>query len=763
MLARLDWRKQLPLVLYALILLLFPVTLVETYFALQRTPMPELFIVSDHVHRVFSGSGAEAAGVQVDDVIRSINGQPIHPDNLSQQISSLLPGQMLHLVIERKGQRLQIDVPLVSVGQVMEKRFLFFSIAALIFWIASAVFFWKRFQRNEMRLLFLLGQAISLGLLYPYVDVIAWIGSTTWAVGISALGGMFSALFLFHFHVTFPVTLGNPRQHRLLLISVYSLGITLLAGWLVHHYLTFLPHSFSLGVALYITLVVIAGIIVELYVYIRRASPDGRRRLRLLLVGELIAGVPPALLYVGPSVVLGYAFIPEWLLVICLMVAPMGYFIATVRDNLFGIDQVLNHSVVYVLLSMLIIIFFVVPISLIFWLTGSWPGNIFIVAALLLVALALFERTRSTLQQFVDRIFYSGWYDYPGVVDKVSDSLVRSLEWDQLADILARQIPDLMQLRGAQFQVEERSTPTLDPSIQPQLHFPLMFENKTLGLWTVGPRRDEEAFSRDDLRILHVLCHQAAIATSNMLLVKGVHDQLAEIRANRELLAQVDRQLLASREEERASLARDLHDGPVQSLIALNFQLGMIQPGSDAGSVQGIREEVKNVIFDLRSMCAELRPPMLDTMGLGAALRDLALDWSSKNSIPTNIVLPPDANLLSLPEEVAVNLYRVAQEALSNVARHAEAHQVNLCLEWDQRAALLSMVIEDNGKGFVYNPADPMVGEGHLGLINMRERVGLFGGQWRIETAPGMGTRISATWRIPHPELAGESAVDIAK
>lgn len=746
---RLEWRKRFPMVLYGLVLLLFPATLVETYLVQQRTPMPELFLVGNRVYQVLQGSGAETAGIRPGDIISSINGQPMNLEYVSRHLQGLHAGQRLNLEIERNGERLQVSVPLVTVEKVVEKRFRFIAITACMFWIASALFVWRRFQRREMRLLFLLSQAISLGLLHPYIDVIAWSNPTTWSVGMSTFGGVMSAVFLFHFHITFPVVLGSQRQRRYLLAGIYSLGIALLAGWLVHHYTFYLPHAISLLVALYIALVIIAGIILELYVYFRRASPDARRRLRLILAGELTAGVPPALLYLGPSAVLGYPFIPELLVMICVLVAPLAYFIATVRDNLFGIDRILNHSVVYTALSLFVIIFFVAPISLIFWLTGSWPGSIFMVAALLLAAFTFFDRIKSSLQRVVDQIFYSGWYDYPGVVDKVSDALSRSLEWEKLAGILTRQVPDLMQLRGAQLQVKEQATPDLDPSLQPQIQFPLISDDETLGRWIVGPRRDDEDFSNDDRRILHTLCHQASIAVRNMLLVKGVKDQLAEIRANRELLAHVDRRLLTSREEERARLARDLHDGPVQSLIALNYRLGMIRPSSDTNVVESIREDVKNVILDLRTTCNELRPPMLDTIGLGAALRDLADDWSAQNGIPINIHLPPDDSLRPLPDDVAVNLYRVAQEALSNIARHAEASQVYLRLEWDHPPCLLSMIVQDNGKGFIYDPGHLINPEDHLGLINMQERIGLFGGKWNLETAPGQGTRIIATWHIP--------------
>ena len=86
-----------------------------------------------------------------------------------------------------------------------------------------------------------------------------------------------------------------------------------------------------------------------------------------------------------------------------------------------------------------------------------------------------------------------------------------------------------------------------------------------------------------------------------------------------------------------------------------------------------IRGEVQTLLIDLRQVCAELRPPMLDTLGLGATLRALAGDWSDQTGVVVQLDLPADAALRSLPGDVAVNVYRVVQEALSNVARHAHA------------------------------------------------------------------------------------------
>jgi signal transduction histidine kinase len=733
--------------LYALVLLVFPIALVQTYLAQQTAPMPGLQLLTRDpsvIYQVIPGSGAEEAGVRDGDLIRRMNGRPFNPEHLSRQIRGMQVGQLLPLELERGGQRFQVKVPLVPVYQITHRRFLLFVVIAFLFWLSSALFVWRRFQRIEMRLLFLLAQAISLGLLIPYVDIINWFSTSSWVVGMEVLGGVLSALLLFHFHITFPVVLGSPRQRKFMLGSLYGMGITLVAGWIIHNYTLYLPHVLGLVVAVYTALVMVAAITVQVYVYLRRATADGRRRLRVIMLGELIAGGPPALLYLGPSAVLGYPLIPEWLMAACLLVAPLAYLVATLRHNLFDIDRVLNRSIVYAILSLVIIVFFVAPISLIYWLIGDWPGHLVIVTILLLLAAAVFERTRTSVQHLVDRLFYGGWYDYPGVVEKISEALARSLEWQQLVDILTIQAPFLMHLRGASLKLGTLATPEIARDLQPQMDFPLVFEDTPPGQWIVGPRRDGEDFSSGDRRILRTLARQAAITASNVLLVRQIRIQMEEIRANREILSHMDHRLLSTREEERARLARDLHDGPVQALIGLNMHLGLALP---VNTGQELREEIKNVIYDLRTTCAELRPPMLDTLGLGAALRALAADWSTQTGIPAKVDQPVEFDPACLPETVSVNLYRIAQEALSNIVRHAGASYVQLCLDWDPSTNQLCMTIHDDGQGFTFDPSHSLAIEGHLGLVNMQERAALIGGQWQIQSTPGQGTTVSVMWK----------------
>ncbi len=358
----------------------------------------------------------------------------------------------------------------------------------------------------------------------------------------------------------------------------------------------------------------------------------------------------------------------------------------------------------------------------------------------------------------MDRLFYAGWYDYPGVVEQASARLARSREWADLSGILTREVPVQMHLRGARLAIGGRSVSTLDPDVQPAFEMMLDCGGQACGAWTIGPRRDGRSLNLEDRRILQTLAREAEISLSNVLLLETLRGQLDELRAGRETLVQLQHQLMRSREEERGRLARDLHDGPIQALVGMNMQLGMLMPSSDPAEVgspvneglQGVRAEVRDLLGELREVCTELRPPMLDTLGLGAALRALAEDWSVQNGVAVKLDLPLDAALRSLPEEVAVNLYRVVQEALSNVAHHAQAQRVDLCLTWDASSGRLDLAVQDDGCGFTPAAIEELAGQGHFGLAGIRERAALIGGEWRLDTVPGQGTTVCVTWQKNH-------------
>jgi signal transduction histidine kinase len=242
---------------------------------------------------------------------------------------------------------------------------------------------------------------------------------------------------------------------------------------------------------------------------------------------------------------------------------------------LFDIDRILNRTLVYAILSLVILLLYLGPFLLLWRFSpNDWLAQLFMIVGLTLLIGWSFDWTRARIQRGVDRFFYGGWYDYPGVVETISDALARCIERAQLNDVLTRRVPELMQLREGQ--LVNWSTHQLVNPRDAELEFPLAFQGEPRALWRVHAHRNGEDFTDADRRILATIAHQAETALANVLLVETLRAQLDEIRASRETLAQAQHQLLRSREEERARLARELHDGPLQDLVGLNMQLGLL-------------------------------------------------------------------------------------------------------------------------------------------------------------------------------------------
>ena len=729
---------------FALLALVIPALVGYVIIFQWRFPTLD-FALTGHntsvVYQVVPGGQAEAAGLRVGDVILTANGIPFgdwHGPRL---------GQTYTMEIERDGRRLTFAVPAVSVGQINRLPLLSAVVVIFAFWGTSTLLLLRRFHQGEMRLLFLLAQTIAIALLTPLAHPRPWSVVPRGLLFLSTACFSLSAPLLLHYHLTFPVPLGAPRQRRWGLGLLYGLTLVTMAGGLS---LTDLGARCCI---LYTSLVITAAVVVLIYVYVRRASPDGRRRLRLVVFGNILSTAPPIAFYLLPGLIGASRRMPEWLLGPFVVIAPLSYLYATARHNLFGIDRLLNRTLVYALLSLGIFGLYLGPLLLIYHLL---PDNLLlqttVVAGLTLLVGISFDWARTQAQRLADRLFYGGWHDYPGVVEAVSDALARSLEREQLTDVLTLQVPALMRLRGGELWIGEQDAAFPRRVRLPQLQFPLAFQGRVRGLWAVGPPRNEDDFTSTDRRILKTLAHQAQVALGNVLLVEMLRRQLDEIRA-------AQHQLLRSREEERSRLARDLHDGPLQALVSLNLQLGLLliplevehsppvvrQGSPQVEALETMRAEVRELLTELRQVCTELRPPMLDTLGLGAALHALTDDWSAQHGVAVHLHLPPSATLRPLPGEVAVNLYRAAQEALTNVARHAAAQKVILQLAWED--SRLTLTLQDDGRGFVVPPAfDSLAAQGHFGLVGMQERVALIGGTWAVESAPGQGTTVRVVW-----------------
>ncbi len=209
--------------------------------------------------------------------------------------------------------------------------------------------------------------------------------------------------------------------------------------------------------------------------------------------------------------------------------------------------------------------------------------------------------------------------------------------------------------------------------------------------------------------------------------------------------------VLRGQEEERQRIAKEIHDEPIQSLIHLCRQL---DAAMEDGASDRLREQLADlralatgITEDLRRLSKGLRPPSLDDLGLPAAVRRIASDLGRRQGIEVELRVEGDRARARLGRDLELGLFRIAQEALNNVDKHAEASHVSVRLSFTNREARLEVV--DDGRGF--NPAGDWTRSGSLGLLGMQERATLLGGHLAVVTAPGRGTRIVATL----PVMAG--------
>ena len=240
--------------------------------------------------------------------------------------------------------------------------------------------------------------------------------------------------------------------------------------------------------------------------------------------------------------------------------------------------------------------------------------------------------------------------------------------------------------------------------------------------------------------------------------IRALTEQLEErVRERTFEVRSLFERLVTAQEEERRRIARDIHDQVGQQMTALRMHLEALRSQAAAKSTlaeqaertQRLAEEIDQSI-DFLSW--QLRPAALDHLGLSAALQNLVTGWSERFAMAADFAVH-GVDDMRLGRDVESNLYRIAQEALHNVAKHAGATHVSLYLA--QQNGSLLMLVEDNGRGFDADSASAAV-NGSMGLINMRERAALVGGSLEMESAAGQGTSIYV--RIPNQNKVAEAS-----
>ena len=280
-------------------------------------------------------------------------------------------------------------------------------------------------------------------------------------------------------------------------------------------------------------------------------------------------------------------------------------------------------------------------------------------------------------------------------------------------------------------------------------------------IWTGGPGGSEARVSGPDggERWFAPVAAQLPDDDGRMSTLILLHD-VTDARQRRHVLEAFARQVIAAQEAERQRIARDLHDGPVQELVLLCRRLDELatepaQAAASSGGLAEARRAAEAIADELRRLSRDLRPSILDDLGLVPAVRWLVMDLERRAGVRARFVAPAAERRLAPAAELA--LFRIAQEALRNVERHAHASEVTVELALDGDARL---VVSDDGRGMAAVDLSPAAAvAGTLGLLGMQERARLRGGALTIITAPAKGTRVEATIPVSQPDQDGIDAL----
>jgi signal transduction histidine kinase len=444
--------------------------------------------------------------------------------------------------------------------------------------------------------------------------------------------------------------------------------------------------------------------------------------LGIAIVSTILGSVAPGLAAGSSGVAVGFAVVTLGSLAI-----PLSIGVAVSRYHLWDVDLAINRAAVYTAVgAILVALYLAIVLGAETVLAGRGLTLLSLVAAAL-VAVA-FQPLRQLIQRLVNRLMYGERDDPRAVLRRLGNALDESAAGGTVLPRIAGTVATALRLPyvactlrdGQVFAAGRLAGPEAD-----LLDLPLVHQGEGVGKLRLAPRGPRDPFSPKDVELLHELAVHIGAAAHAVLLE-------TELRQSRE-------RLVNTRAEERRRLRRDLHDGLGPQLVSLALQLEAARnrAGPDADlhrSLDDLARRTRAAVADLRRLVYALRPPALDELGLAAALEQagrLTAEGMVEFEFEDPGELPP------LPAAVEVATYRIAQEALTNVVRHAGARRCELKLT--MTGGMLRLEVTDDGSGI---SAGAVSG---IGLQSMRERAEEIGGRLDVGPSNGKGTRLVAT------------------
>ncbi|MGH8907668.1 MAG: histidine kinase [Egibacteraceae bacterium] len=456
-----------------------------------------------------------------------------------------------------------------------------------------------------------------------------------------------------------------------------------------------------------------------------RAHGDIRQQLKWLALGTVVVPV---------GIVLDIAGIPSQELgIVTAMTVPVAGAVAILKYRLYDIDLFLNRSIVYLVLTLLLVAAYVAIVILLGSPRVASPEWVPRAVATGVIAVA-FQPLRERVQRGANRLLYGDRADPYAVVSRLGRRLEQALDPAAVLPQVAETVSEALKLPAVAIELIDADGARTVAShgrhvgevaeVVGSEAFPMAYQGQVVGRLLVTPRSSSHAFTPAERGLLQDLARQAGLAAHAVRLT-------ADLRRSRE-------RLVRSREEERRRLRRDLHDGLGPAMAGMTMQIGaaLALLRTDAAAAEGVlgglERGLRVCVVEVRRLVDDLRPPALDQLGLVQAIRQ---QTSAFSAAAVQIAVSAPEDLAELPAAVEVAAYRIATEAVTNTVRHAAASRCEVTLTLE---AGLVVEVTDNGVGL---PDQHRTG---VGLKSMRERTEELGGTFAAQRLPHGGTRIRA-------------------
>ena len=416
--------------------------------------------------------------------------------------------------------------------------------------------------------------------------------------------------------------------------------------------------------------------------------------------------------------------------VVELAAIPVAVGIAVLHYRLYDIDHLINRTLVYAALTAIVAGIYVLLVGFVTRSFQMRDSSLVAPLATGIVAV-LFQPLRERLQRTVNRLLY-GQRDEPyAVLSRLGLRLEETLAPEAVLSAIVETVASALKLPYVGIALQDAEGLVLataqGTAVPDPIRLPLVYQREAVGELLLAPRSGSDDFTPADRRLLDDLARQAGVAVQAVQLT-------AALKRSRE-------RLVSARDEERRRLRRDLHDGLGPMLASLTLKLDAARtlltrdPAATDRLLVDLKGQAKSAVTDIRRLVYALRPPALDDLGLRSALREQAMAYDQEG---LRVTVEVPEHLPPLPAAVEVAAYRIAQEAITNVARHASARSCVVRLSLSQVVDALCLEIRDDGQGI---SSDRRAG---VGLTSMRERAEELGGSCDIDAPSTGGTRVRA-------------------